>query len=373
LGAPLGAEREPKKAGDLPLRHAGASPPSPASPRRARSRAARSAMKPESKVFWAKPGHFARVRDAGLRPQAVQPRLASAAMSPDGSNPAACAASIGRRSAVGDFDGHGKGRAGRAVRDVPRPGERARKDPPGHISTEVPVSVCVRCHEAAKLRRISTMDVTVRSSGRRTRHAAQAWRETPSGGVRERTQRGAQGFPQGDAVRILHPMRGGPGEAILGRSSGRWRRRRKVSLRAPVSGCRSAAQRRRLGLSARQLLKAQRRRDAGGSRCAGCPICAWIGCGASRTRRFWRRARRAGPARLGGHRVHRYAFAGRGADLPVLLLHGLGGSADSDGHPGRAAASDLCPRRPARACPGTAVRAPPPGGPLAARELWPGW
>ena len=32
---------------------------------------------------------------------------------------------------------------------------------------------------------------------------------------------------------------------------------------------------------------------------------------------------------LGGHRVHRYAFAGRGDGPPALLLHGLGGSASS--------------------------------------------
>ena len=29
------------------------------------------------------------------------------------------------------------------------PGSEHAKDPPGHISAEVPASVCVRCHEAA--------------------------------------------------------------------------------------------------------------------------------------------------------------------------------------------------------------------------------
>src|SRR3954469_23761431 len=32
---------------------------------------------------------------------------------------------------------------------------------------------------------------------------------------------------------------------------------------------------------------------------------------------------------IGGRRVHRYAFTGRGTGPAVLLLHGLGGAADS--------------------------------------------
>ena len=70
---------------------------------------------------------------------------------------------------------------------------------------------------------------------------------------------------------------------------------------------------------------------------------------------------------LGGYRVHRYAFAGRGKALPVLLLHGLGGSADS-------LATLVAPLLPLSVrivlleLPGHGRSPEPPSGPLAARE-----
>src|SRR5947209_15274327 len=70
---------------------------------------------------------------------------------------------------------------------------------------------------------------------------------------------------------------------------------------------------------------------------------------------------------IGRHRVHRYAFSGRGADLPVLLLHGLGGSADS-------MATLVAPLLPISArvvlleLPGHGRSPSPPSGPLPARE-----
>ncbi|HKC60275.1 MAG TPA: alpha/beta hydrolase [Myxococcales bacterium] len=89
-----------------------------------------------------------------------------------------------------------------------------------------------------------------------------------------------------------------------------------------------AAQRRKLGMSARQLLKR-----------SGAEMQALALLGVPDLRLDWlRRLSHAAllaqgaeswTGTLGGHRVHRYAFAGRGKDLPVLLLHGLGGSADS--------------------------------------------
>src|SRR5438445_13755720 len=70
---------------------------------------------------------------------------------------------------------------------------------------------------------------------------------------------------------------------------------------------------------------------------------------------------------LGGRRVHRYAFQGSGPDRPVLLLHGLGGSADS-------MATLVPPLLPISArvvlleLPGHGRSPQPPSGPLPARE-----
>src|SRR2546423_174199 len=70
---------------------------------------------------------------------------------------------------------------------------------------------------------------------------------------------------------------------------------------------------------------------------------------------------------VGRHRVHRYAFTGNGSGPAVLLLHGLGGSADS-------MASlvppllDLAPRLVLLELPGHGRSPAPPGGPLSAIE-----
>ena len=89
-----------------------------------------------------------------------------------------------------------------------------------------------------------------------------------------------------------------------------------------------AAQRRRLGLSARRILSVR-----------GAEVQAFALLGVPDLRLEWlRRLSHAAliaqgaeswTGMLGGYRVHRYAFEGQGTDTPVLLLHGLGGSADS--------------------------------------------
>jgi 3-oxoadipate enol-lactonase len=72
-------------------------------------------------------------------------------------------------------------------------------------------------------------------------------------------------------------------------------------------------------------------------------------------------------AALGGHRVHRYAFAGKGQGPAVLLLHGLGGSASSLA-PLVPALLPLAPRVVMLELPGHGRSPEPADGPLGARE-----
>jgi pimeloyl-ACP methyl ester carboxylesterase len=70
---------------------------------------------------------------------------------------------------------------------------------------------------------------------------------------------------------------------------------------------------------------------------------------------------------LAGHRVQRYAFAGEGKGPPVLLLHGLGGSASSMA-PLVSALTPLSPRVVLLELPDHGRSPKPPNGPLSARE-----
>jgi pimeloyl-ACP methyl ester carboxylesterase len=72
-------------------------------------------------------------------------------------------------------------------------------------------------------------------------------------------------------------------------------------------------------------------------------------------------------SQLAGHRVHRYAFAGSGKGPPVLLLHGLGGSASSMA-PLVPALLAISPRIVLLELPGHGRSPDPAGGPLSARE-----
>ena len=127
-----------------------------------------------------------------------------------------------------------------------------------------------------------------------------------------------------------------------------------------------AAQRRRLEMSARQLLK------RGGAEVQALALRGVPDVPLEWLRRVSHAAMLAQGAEswtgtLGGHRVHRYAFAGRGKDRPVLLLHGLGGSADS-------MATLVAPLLPLSVrvvlleLPGHGRSPPPAAGPLAARD-----
>src|SRR4051812_28865153 len=70
---------------------------------------------------------------------------------------------------------------------------------------------------------------------------------------------------------------------------------------------------------------------------------------------------------VGRHRVHRYAFTGRGEGPAVLLLHGLGGSADSMA-PLVPPLLDIAPRLVLLELPGHGRSPPPATGPLSAIE-----
>lgn len=72
-------------------------------------------------------------------------------------------------------------------------------------------------------------------------------------------------------------------------------------------------------------------------------------------------------SQLAGHRVHRYAFRGTGSGAPIVLLHGLGGSASSMAPlvPGLV---DLASRIVLLELPGHGRSPQAAGGPLSARE-----
>jgi len=83
-------------------------------------------------------------------------------------------------------------------------------------------------------------------------------------------------------------------------------------------------QQRRLGLAARQLL------TKGGKLALNCvPDLSLEAMLRLSHAALMAQAAESWTAPLAGHRVHRYAFAGRGEGPPVLLLHGLGGQASS--------------------------------------------
>jgi pimeloyl-ACP methyl ester carboxylesterase len=127
-----------------------------------------------------------------------------------------------------------------------------------------------------------------------------------------------------------------------------------------------AAQRRKLEMSARQLLK------RGGAEMQALALRGVPDVPLDWLRRVSHAAMLAQGAEswtgtLAGHRVHRYAFIGRGKGSPVLLLHGLGGSADS-------MATLVAPLLPLSVrvvlleLPGHGRSPPPATGPLAARD-----
>jgi pimeloyl-ACP methyl ester carboxylesterase len=127
-----------------------------------------------------------------------------------------------------------------------------------------------------------------------------------------------------------------------------------------------AAQRRRLGLHARRLL-ARSTAEMQMLALRGVPDLRleWL-------RRLSHAALLAQGAEswtgtVGRYRVHRYAFTGHGTGPAVLLLHGLGGSADSMA-PLAAPLLDLAPRVVLLELPGHGRSPAPADGPLAARE-----
>lgn len=87
---------------------------------------------------------------------------------------------------------------------------------------------------------------------------------------------------------------------------------------------RVAAQRRRLGLAARRMLSQGGLLALRGVPDLSLDLMMRLAHGA-----MLAQGAESWTAPLLGHRVHRYAFSGRGGGPPVLLLHGLGGSASS--------------------------------------------
>lgn len=124
-----------------------------------------------------------------------------------------------------------------------------------------------------------------------------------------------------------------------------------------------AAQRKRLGLAARKVLS-----QGGLLALRGVPDLSMDLMGRLAHGALVAQGAESWIAPLAGHRVQRYAFAGRSASgPPVLLLHGLGGSASSMA-PLLPALLPLAPRVVLLELPGHGRSPDPAAGPLSARE-----
>ena len=123
-----------------------------------------------------------------------------------------------------------------------------------------------------------------------------------------------------------------------------------------------AAQKRRLGLAARRMLSQGGLLALRGVPDLSLELMMRLAHGA-----MLAQGAESWTAALHGHRVHRYAFMGRGEGPPVLLLHGLGGSASSMA-PMVPALLPLAPRVVLLELPGHGRSPDPLQGPLGARE-----
>ena len=123
-----------------------------------------------------------------------------------------------------------------------------------------------------------------------------------------------------------------------------------------------ASQRKRLGLAARKMLSQGGQLALRGVPDLSLDLMMRLAHGAmvARGAESWLSS-------LAGHRVHRYAFSGSGKGPPVLLLHGLGGSASSM-TPLVPALTPLSPRVVLLELPDHGLSPRPVGGPLSARE-----
>jgi pimeloyl-ACP methyl ester carboxylesterase len=123
-----------------------------------------------------------------------------------------------------------------------------------------------------------------------------------------------------------------------------------------------AAQKRRLGLAARRMLSQGGLLALRGVPDLSLELMMRLAHGA-----MLAQGAESWTAPLHGHRVHRYAFTGQGEGPPVLLLHGLGGSASSMA-PMVPALLSLAPRVVLLELPGHGRSPDPVQGPLGARE-----
>jgi len=123
-----------------------------------------------------------------------------------------------------------------------------------------------------------------------------------------------------------------------------------------------ATQRRKLGLAARKLLS-----KGGQLALKGVPDFSLDAMLRLAHAALLSQGAESWTAPLAGHRVHRYAFLGKGTGSPVLLLHGLGGQASSMA-PLVPALVPLAPRVVLLELPGHGRSPDPVHGPLSARE-----